>query len=709
MKRTFQRNSSTSHFPRRLQHSTPQGSSQSLHPLHSDSTPIKPRTAPDSLAKKMEALHSRLSKVELHEAEVMGSGYHFYRTLYQIARKETVTLKVPDALLFGFGFNKPTLVYTNEAGVLQFRKGIEHYQYDALLDVFQRLNRFQTRSGLVQPLLIVKIGNGRFNRVLLRRSDAYEEWRSREKNPEQCIMQQYILPKGRKACKLRAVLKGTEFKLFSISNKRRLDGKKDINPKESLIAQCGTLEEARRLYGSRFHPITNNSKGQISNAPQRKEENPIIVNATFDMSPVGEVFLKQFSDEYSVKIPLKDYPAGDPTFSEIEKIQDLEDPKKMRKNKLISAPDFEINSSRLKARAEHYKEIEIDIENIIEDPDKNRKLQRNKAKAREDSEEIDKLLADTKAGELETGNRINRTKLYNHLLAIQNESGEDRAFERTDSPLPGNYATILRERYCTDASDYHKSDIYEVKSKAVVTEVETLMKGIRVQVEGFYTAQNMQIAELICDFVEDENGTFWFLKMKSYTLTDAIGKPRSRLITRIGRKKCAGIHCNDECSDESVGSTTPHLRLFQPTKDLDNTHTHDNHRYMITKRLLRLDALMHSIKEKGEMEILLKPQLLERVEVCANCYKIYKMREMEIRRNGDKGKSLKTVTLKRQEELRKLVEDVNALRVPVEQHSFLALPPSRSMSALRKPVRPKTTTSQGLVMPVIRVDSSLVK
>lgn len=710
--KSFHRNSSSSQLPRSLYGSSPKALPRPTHPRNSETSLLKPRTAPaDLMAKKSQAMHTRLGKVQPHEVELIGTGYHFYRTLYQITRKEAVSLKVPDALLFGFGFTKPTLVYTNEAGLLQFRKGIEHYQYDALLDVFQSLNLFQTRLGLIQPLMIVKIGNGRFNRVLLRRSDAYEEWRSREKNPEQCIMQHYILPKGRKGCKVRAIWKGSEFKLFSISNKRRLDGKKDINPKQSLIAACGTLEEARRLYGTRFQPITNYSKGQISNAPQRKEENPITVSATFDMSPVGETFLKHFSEEYKVKVPLKESRHSESPQPEVERVQDLEDPKKLRKNKLISAPDFEINSSRLKARAEHYKEIEIDIENIIEEqPDKSRKLQRSKAKANEDSEEIDKLLADTKAGALETGNRINRTKLYSHLLSIQNPSGEDRAFERTDSPLPGNYATILRERYCTDASDYKKTDIYEVKSKAMIGAVEALVQGIRAQIEKFCSAQSLQLSELVCDFVEDGNGDFWFLKLKSYSVTDSTGKKRAALVTRASRKRCAGVYCEEVCTDQSLdASISQQFRFFKAEEELDGTQKKDNRRYMVTKRLIMLDALMNSAKKEGEVETFLKPQLLERVEVCANCYKIYKLRELKLSQTEESLKHTKTAAIKRDEYLRKLVADVNTLKVPVEQQSFTALPRFRSISALRKPLpeRPKTTNTQAVGMPVIRVDSSL--
>jgi len=709
--KAFHRNSSSSQLPRSLHGSSAQVVRRPAHPHNSESSLLKPRTAPsDLMARKSQALHSRLGKVQPHEVELIGSGYHFYRTLYQISRKESITLKVPDALLFGFGFTKPTLVYTNEAGVLQFKKGIEHYQYDSLLDVFQSLNLFQTRLGLIQPLMIVKIGNGRFNRVLLRRSDAYEEWRSREKNPEQCVMQHYILPKGRKACKVRAILKGSEFKLFSISNKRRLDGKKDINPKQSLIAACGTLEEARRLYGTRFTPITNNSKGHVSNAPQRKEENPITVNATFDLSPVGETFLKRFSEEYSVKIPLKEASDSQSPRQEVEKVQDLEDPKKLRKNKLISAPDFEINSSRLKARAEHYKEVEIDIENIIEEqPDKSRKLQRPKAKANEDSEEIDKLLADTKAGALEIGNRINRTKLYGHLLSIKNPSGEDRAFERTDSPLPGNYAAILRERYCTDVSDYKKTDIYEVKSKAMVDTVEALVQGIRAQVEKFHSAQTLQITELVCDFVEDSNGQFWFLKLKSYSVTDASGQKRTALRNRPHRKRCAGVYCEEICTDQSLNaSLTQQLRFCTMEEEFDGSQKRDDRRYMVTKRLIMLDSLLNSAKLQGEMETFLKPQLLERVEVCANCYKAYKLREFQLSQTEASLKHTKTAAIRRDEYLRRLVDEVNTLKVPVEQQSFTALPRLRSVSALRKPLeRPKTTQVHAAETPVIRIDSTL--
>ena len=678
----------------------------------------KPRAeSVELMAKKNEELHLRISKVEHHDTEVIGSGYYFYKSLYQISRKEQVTLRVPDSLVFGFGFNKPTLIYTNEAGILQFRKGIDHYQYDALLDVFQSLNMFQSRQGVVLPLMIIKIGNGRFNRVLLRRSDAYDEWRSREKNPEQCVMQHYLLPKGRKACKMRAILRLNGFEAITISNKRRLDGKRDPNPKQSLIAACGTLEEARRLYGTRFQPITNNSKGHVSRAPERKEENPITVNATFDVSPVGEAFIEKFQEDFKVKIPLKEVSKSESPEPEIEKIQDTEDPKKVRRNKLLPFSDFEINSTRLKTRAEHYKEIEIDIEGIIEEqPEKKekRKPKGIRAKVNEDSEEIEKLLADTKAGALETSNRINRTKLYNHLLKVKDSTGEDRAFERTDNPLPGNYGLILRERYCTDASDYKKTDIYEVRSKAMVEEVERQSKSLRSQIEKvFSVGQRLQLSELVCDFVEDITGNFWFLKLKSYSVVESgVKLVREISVKSQNRRRCAGSHCDEICPDNKFETfAQQRFQFLHHEEDLSTPRKVDHRRFLITRRLLMLDSVSKDPTAEGSMEALLKPQLLDLVEVCANCYKIYKLREVEVNQTEANVKRAKTAAMRHGEYLRKLVDDVNTLTVSVDQRSVETLPRFRSMAGLGKipAARPSTSSqviSRSLLSPPFLPSSS---
>ena len=108
------------------------------------------------------------------------------------------------------------------------------------------------------------------------------------------------------------------------------------------------------------------------------------------------------------------------------------------------------------------------------------------------------------------------------------------------------------------------------------------------------------------------------------------------------------------------------------------------------------------------METFLKPQLLERVEVCANCYKAYKLREFQLSQTEASLKHTKTAAIRRDEYLRRLVDEVNTLKVPVEQQSFTALPRLRSVSALRKPLeRPKTTQVHAAETPVIRIDSTL--
>lgn len=61
--------------------------------------------------------------------------------------------------------------------------------------------------------------------MLLRRVEAFDEWRSREKQPTECIMQRFISPKGRQTCRLRVISVPEGFKAVVLSNRTRIDGK----------------------------------------------------------------------------------------------------------------------------------------------------------------------------------------------------------------------------------------------------------------------------------------------------------------------------------------------------------------------------------------------------------------------------------------------------------------------------------------------------
>ena len=150
---------------------------------------------------------------------ILGSGLCSLKLLADLAAVRPLPLLVPETLVYGYGFEAPTLVYTDGRGLLQTLPGINPQKFEVLEQIF--LSQRIINENIIAPLALVKSPNSLFNRVIMRSKELRADWRNIVKTDEVC--QRYVLAKGNMCSKLRVVLRNDKVRVFKITNKQRFD------------------------------------------------------------------------------------------------------------------------------------------------------------------------------------------------------------------------------------------------------------------------------------------------------------------------------------------------------------------------------------------------------------------------------------------------------------------------------------------------------
>ena len=483
-----------------------------------------------------------------------------------------VHLNIPDSLIFGFGFKSPTLMYTNELGELTFRKGIEHWQFKVIVNVFKHLNERGKRLKGVSPLMIYKSDQGGYRRVFIRRVEAFDEWRSREKQPLDCVMQRFIMPKGRQTCRLRVISVPQGFKAVVLSNRTRVDGK-----------------------------------------------------ATTDISPAKEVRP----------------PAGTSAWKEPETV-------------LPAGSDIHVQALFYQKVIE--KRVEESIQRFtIEQPAK-RKARLGSTHLSFDAEDSD--LSPYFESELAPVAllALPQSELYAQLTRKPPKDAED--FEQNTMPLPSHLVRLLRDRFCTDSTDTKKTSPLSIKTGKLIRPALMQTKLLRTLVNRMIQRRRLRLVDLVCDFCEDWEGTWWLIKIKAYTVEEVPEVPvHIKIDTAF---KCPGDYCKISVPPDEHYSFIGRDRVkFLYNGEMSELHNkHATMLYELSKKTMMMDKIQKG-GDTTELGDLLNPRLLERIRVCYNCFHTYKDKErtffnaeISLLKRSRKERNEKNKTLK-------LLSDVN--------------------------------------------------
>lgn len=147
------------------------------------------------------------------------SGLYTFKLISDLASQKTLQLLIPETIIYGYGFESPTFLFTDHKGTLQVISGLGSGSFPILSDIFSA-HRTINKS-LVAPLALVKSPNSLYNKVLMRENELKADWRNLLKSDEVC--QRYVLSKGNKSSKLRVVYKKNEISVFKITNKANFD------------------------------------------------------------------------------------------------------------------------------------------------------------------------------------------------------------------------------------------------------------------------------------------------------------------------------------------------------------------------------------------------------------------------------------------------------------------------------------------------------
>lgn len=524
------------------------------------------------------------------DPDIMGAGLSTYKTLKRLSRSELLEdtklpwnkarkqpklkINVPDSLIFGFGFKSPTLMYTNEKGELTFKKGIEHWQFKVIVNIFKHLNDQTRQPKGLNPLMIYKSDQGGYRRVFIKRVEAYDEWRSKEKQPLECVMQRFIMPKGRQTCRLRVISVPQGFKAVMLSNRTRVDGKAIAEQSPAKEADYGTEKAAEETANPELPSRSDiHAQAQFYQKVIEKRVEESILRFTTPIKPITR----------------KSRP-------------------KSTSNLSFDAEDRELRT--------YYK-----------------------------SELTPVALPSLPV-----------SKLYRQLVQEPPKDAED--FEQNSMPLPSNLVRILRERFCTDSTDTKRTSPLTIKTGKLIKPALQQTNLLRILINRMIQRRRMKLVDLVCDFCEDRNGTWWLIKIKAFTVEEMPEVPvHIKLDTAF---KCPGDYCKMAVPPDEhysfIGRDGVKFLYTGEMSEMQNKHT--TMLYELSKKTMMMDKILKS-GDTTELGDLLNPRLLERVSVCYNCFHIYKDKErmffnaeLSLLKRSRKERNEKNKTLK-------LLSDVN--------------------------------------------------
>ena len=238
----------------------------------------KSKTATELLQKREIDLVSQITPV-CSPDQTLGSGLYSPKLLADLAAVRPLPLLVPETLVNGYGFDSPTLMYTDSRGLMQTIGGIHPGQFEILGQVFS--SHRTINETIIAPLAVVKSPNSLYNKIIMRNSELKLDWKNLIKSDAVC--QRYILTKGNMCSKLRLIFKNDKVRVFKITNKNRFDRSSYQETNESTLkmklianlvnSQISALKAKRQnsSFSTDIMRKVSGFVGDLSNLPEIKE------------------------------------------------------------------------------------------------------------------------------------------------------------------------------------------------------------------------------------------------------------------------------------------------------------------------------------------------------------------------------------------------------------------------------------------------------
>jgi hypothetical protein len=479
-------------------------------------------------------------------------GWQFFKTLQTTCGDTQMRLNMPTTLVSGFSFESPCLFYTNSSGILKVRR---HANTD-LLDIFMKKldsEIIDSRKGLLKPLAIAKMPNSEFNRVLMRMSEIRKIWNGKDRND--MVLQQYIFPKGRKACKVRLVYDLDRIKVYIVSNYFRLDGKLDAEPGK-------TPNEMMRSTAANTTNMIKTVDSEVYKNTGFTEE-----YTRFQWSNIEDGNYKSDKEDKSSGVRRRDTLKGKvdlkTSWCEIDTDEN----------------EAEVRVTRQSKRESNYRGSSRNLDRSISIKDA--------------------------SGELEQyfRNVISPPKNFRQSSYIDFDEDED---------LKVSFGLVkkLRQMYCTDLNRPENVNIYESKNlklfTSIINETKQLMDYIdKVSLKNI----NMRISRAVCDYCEDKDGNWWFLKMKAARFIQV--REKKKLLIKNHKFECPGEYCKVTIGFDSNDSDS---NIFKVSPKVSRNQS---------RKVLRRILDMHRTHSPGSIIDMLDPKQYDEVKVCKNCYFVY--------------------------------------------------------------------------------------
>lgn len=504
-------------------------------------------------------------------AEPLISGLSSFTTLNEIRGRSKLLLNIPDTFMFGYGLEEPIFMYTDLDGSLKSCRISKPNQIETIGKIFQYWKR-KHRENIESPLCILRAHDGQYNRPLLDPKELKTE--SKKVMKGEMVLQRYILPKGRKAYKIRVIWKPTGVSIYTITNNMQFDGNNEWKPKESVFYSSGPTDQAALRVRKLCTPLTNHPR--LKKQTPKEEE-----NETFcaDNDSESERELPKQEDSKSRLKTQEEFYKNSPAIEEL-KCKELKLKQGLR---YIGDFDFKLSQQRNRSLALLHREPFHNT--VIRPPTRG--------------------TGSGLAKELRSLGVLER--LYTKLQKIKHIDYSKVRAPSPDAPPPsGSTISKLRGYFCTTTKDITKTTIYSVKStkgyEKAVKQIMTLRQAID---RKLLAPDGQKLNELACDFTEDENGVFYFLKIKAFTIkalpsSTTLSKPLPKAPTQ----ECQGKYC---------GYLLELILSLNPASQ--------NHRryFILRKQLYQLDT--------PSIEELLSNKILDKVPVCKTCYFVYKLQE----------------------------------------------------------------------------------
>lgn len=148
-----------------------------------------------------------------------GLGLNSYKVLSEISVTRKLSIPIPETLVYGYGFESPTLLYTDTKQVLQIIPKLSMQSFEIFLKIL--ISQRNLSPNIISPLGLSKSPNSIFNKIYMRENDLKQDLKNIHKTDS--VIQRYILPKGSMSSKYRVVMRREDTKAFKVINKSRFD------------------------------------------------------------------------------------------------------------------------------------------------------------------------------------------------------------------------------------------------------------------------------------------------------------------------------------------------------------------------------------------------------------------------------------------------------------------------------------------------------